>query len=66
MCPRGRPRGQGRPRGLHLCNRYLGDKYFDMVWGTTFLGTPSNGSPKINFFNGSSWDVHFFFIPADV
>ena len=19
MCPRGRPRGQGRPRGLHLC-----------------------------------------------
>ena len=35
-------------------NRYLGDKYFDMVWGTTFLGTPSNGSPKINFLNGSS------------
>ena len=21
MCPRGRPRGQGRPRGLHLCFR---------------------------------------------
>ena len=21
MCPRGRPRGQGRPRGLHLCKR---------------------------------------------
>ena len=20
MCPRGRPRGQGRPRGLHLCS----------------------------------------------
>ena len=20
MCPRGRPRGQGRPRGLHLCH----------------------------------------------
>ena len=19
MCPRGRPRGQGRPKGLHLC-----------------------------------------------
>ena len=19
MCPRGRPQGQGRPRGLHLC-----------------------------------------------
>ena len=24
MCPRGRPRGQGRPRGLHLC--YLDQK----------------------------------------
>ena len=23
MCPRGRPRGQGRPRGLHLCNSLL-------------------------------------------
>ena len=26
MCPRGRPRGQGRPRGLHLWklnNRYM-------------------------------------------
>ena len=22
MCPRGRPRGQGRPRGLHLCHLY--------------------------------------------
>ena len=21
MCPRGRPRGQGRPRGLHLCSK---------------------------------------------
>ena len=21
MCPRGRPRGQGRPRGLHLCRK---------------------------------------------
>ena len=21
MCPRGRPRGQGRPRGLHLCKK---------------------------------------------
>ena len=23
MCPRGRPRGQGRPRGLHLCSLHL-------------------------------------------
>ena len=23
MCPRGRPRGQGRPRGLHLCQHRL-------------------------------------------
>ena len=23
MCPRGRPRGQGRPRGLHLCFLHL-------------------------------------------
>ena len=23
MCPRGRPRGQGRPRGLHLCQYVL-------------------------------------------
>ena len=23
MCPRGRPRGQGRPRGLHLCTLVL-------------------------------------------
>ena len=23
MCPRGRPRGQGRPRGLHLWSRGL-------------------------------------------
>ena len=22
MCPRGRPRGQGRPRGLHLWSGY--------------------------------------------
>ena len=29
MCPRGRPRGQGRPRGLHLCN-----------WGKRFLLLP--------------------------
>ena len=23
ICPRGRPRGQGRPRGLHLCQKSL-------------------------------------------
>ena len=23
MCPRGRPRGQGRPRGLHLWKLFL-------------------------------------------
>ena len=23
MCPRERPRGQGRPRGLHLCLLYF-------------------------------------------
>ena len=22
MCPRGRPRGQGRPRGLHLLHKH--------------------------------------------
>ena len=26
MCPRGRPRGQGRPRGLHLCTATLAVK----------------------------------------
>ena len=26
MCPRGRPRGQGRPRGLHLCKLLIESK----------------------------------------
>ena len=30
MCPRGRPRGQGRPRGLHL---WLAQKSFSSLVG---------------------------------
>ena len=33
MCPRGRPRGQGRPRGLHLC--WLGMEGLDLTATTT-------------------------------
>ena len=29
MCPRGHPRGQGRPRGLHLCSQEKNN--FDFV-----------------------------------
>ena len=29
MSPRGRPRGQGRPRGLHLC--YLSDSNYFLL-----------------------------------
>ena len=36
MCFRGRPRGQGRPRGLHLCYLYLltgrPQGYFTVSW----------------------------------
>ena len=30
--------------------RYLTDKYFDIVWGTTPPGTPRNEPPKNHFF----------------
>ena len=36
MCPRGRPRGQGRPRGLHLCLRVSS---FSMFREFRFLAT---------------------------
>ena len=42
MCPRGRPRGQGRPRRLHLC--YFGKK----IPNSRALGAPppdSRNSP---------------------
>ena len=28
MCPRGRPRGQGRPQGLHICKVQIDDLIF--------------------------------------
>ena len=40
MCPRGRPRGQGRPRGLHLCEiGYFGHNKLSFNWLKMFLDT---------------------------
>ena len=32
MCPRGRPRGQGRPQGLHLCHM-LSESFYIPISG---------------------------------
>ena len=45
MCPRGRPRGQGRPRGLHLClTEYYVLRYF-------FLSTNPRSTAMRFFFS---------------
>ena len=38
-------------------NRYLTDKYFDMVWGCHHPGTPQSGPLKINFLNYQIYDT---------
>ena len=50
MCPRGRSRGQGRPRGLHLCYLML-----KMLQKTTYhdfpdLGQVTKFNPKMQDF----------------
>ena len=34
MCPRGRPRGQGRPRGLHLWLNKQVYSHIGATWGS--------------------------------
>ena len=36
MCPRGRPRGQGRPRGLHLILYDLNDFVLVQIVSTVY------------------------------
>ena len=58
MCPRGRPRGQGRPRGLHLCSEELKTWYFSYstFWltgqceGRLPLGYPTESKEELNHY----------------
>ena len=40
-------------------SRYIGDKYFDIVWGCQPPGDSRNRPPKIKFLNGLSLDAIF-------
>ena len=43
MCPRGRPRGQGRPRGLHLCNlQYCSLLYLLLLFLSSLASVSAN------------------------
>ena len=47
MCPRGRPRGQGRPRGLHLCDSKHLSNVSEEATATSFLqASLQSPSPK--------------------
>ena len=48
MCPRGRPRGQGRPRGLHLWKQGLG--HFFITSCSSQLLMPISSSKPLHLF----------------
>ena len=58
MCPRGRPRGQGRPRGLHLW--HLQSSCERSIRVVLFGGTGGLGNCRNLLISGDmgSWQAH--------